>query len=199
MRNFPTVGLFPFLMLGSSAGCYLFGTMKTRFYLLALVFLLGACSTGVPEFKSAKGITSKTSKSNIQVAGTLEFYNASGVDIHLVELNCDVLIDGSNEATAITRTTQPVYTDSNFTVPFTCNIPTQNIFDEDEEGDKEVKLRVKGVLKSRTDKKIFETDVDWSEAITLKGVKRDKEQDKLDKKQKKEEKKKKKLLKDAAE
>lgn len=160
-----------------------------KYISLLFLFLMAACvGKKNPEFVKLDNINSKTTRNNISINGMARFVNNTKADIYLIEMAGDVMLDGKNVSSLISRSTALISMDSNFSIPFSCNLPSSSVFTEGGTGEKNMTLHIKGNLKSRSGDKILTTPVDAKEMITLKGWKRNKDKDeegsRSDKKQK---------------
>jgi len=111
--------------------------MNTQYLLIlcALMTLMFSCENmDKPQFKAINNVKLNSINMNdglnVKLSGDVTFFNPNDVNVDVSELDADVYVNGKK----VTKVTQSAKTKMNasedFTIPLTCNIPLESVFND---------------------------------------------------------------------
>lgn len=154
--------------------------IQRLFFLSVLITLIFACENmDRPQFQAINNVKLNSVNIakglNVEMSGDVTFFNPNDVSVDVSELNADVYVNGKKVTTV---TQQDVKTkmkaSEDFTIPITCNIPLESVFNDIKGGmfknlfkKKKIDLRLEGTLKTTKAGVSMEVPFDYSETHEL--------------------------------
>lgn len=154
--------------------------IRNLFNLCILITLMWACENmDRPQFKAINNVklnsVNISDGFNVKMSGDVTFFNPNDVSVDVSELDADVYVNGKKVTTV---TQQDVKTkmkaSEDFTIPITCNIPLESVFNDIKGGlfknlfkKKKIDLRLDGTLKTTKAGMSMEVPFDYSETHEL--------------------------------
>ena len=135
--------------------------------ILAIVMLaFFACENmDKPQFKAIQNVQLKSiniaNGFNVEMSGDVTFFNPNDVTVDVSELDADVYVNGQKITTVTQGLETKMKAGEEFTIPLTCNIPLESVFND---------FKADGFFKSLLKKKKIDLKLDGTLKATRAGV-----------------------------
>ncbi len=133
-----------------------------------------------PQFQAINNVELKSiniaNGFNVEMSGDLTFFNPNDVTVDVSELEADVYINGNKITTVTQNLKTQMKASDEFTIPLTCNIPLETVFNDFKKGGflnnlikkKKIDLKLDGALKATRGGVGMDVPFDYEETHELK-------------------------------
>ena len=157
--------------------------MNTRYLCLAFTIsvLLFSCETmDKPEFQAINNVKLNSINIadglNVEMSGDVTFFNPNDVTVDVSELVADVYVNGKKITTVTQNLKTQMKASDEFTIPLTCKIPLESVFNDLKGGGffknllkkKKIDLKLDGTLKATKAGVGMDVPFDYEETHELK-------------------------------
>jgi len=133
-----------------------------------------------PQFQAVNNVELKSINIakgfNVEMSGDVTFFNPNDVTVDVAELEADVYVNGNKITTVSQNLKTQMKASDEFTIPLTCNIPLESVFNDLKDGGffknlvkkKKIDLKLDGNLKATRGGVGMDVPFDYEETHELK-------------------------------
>lgn len=148
--------------------------------LLSITVFFACENMDKPQFQAVNNVELKSiniaNGFNVEMSGDVTFFNPNDVTVDVSELEADVYVNGNKITTVTQNLKTQMRASDEFTIPLTCNIPLETVFNDLKDGGflknlrkkKKIDLKLDGMLKATRGGVGMDVPFDYQETHELK-------------------------------